>query len=79
MRGSVTGTWAVGLERSGQQLGVLPGSGLDVPEPLAEAEGEVGACGAAAQRVTRGGVSPARSARSAAAVMFRSIPPNTTP
>jgi len=34
---------------------------------------------AAAQRLTGSGVSPARSARSAAAVMFRSMPPNTTP
>jgi Sap, sulfolipid-1-addressing protein len=32
-----------------------------------------------AQWLTGRGVSPARSARSAAAVMFRSMPPNTTP
>jgi hypothetical protein len=36
-------------------------------------------CSAAVQRVTGRGVSPARSACSAAAVMFRSMPPNTTP
>jgi hypothetical protein len=39
----------------------------------------VAASSAAVKRVTGSGVPPARSARSAAAVMFWSIPPNTTP
>ena len=39
----------------------------------------VAASSVAVKRVTGSGIPPARSARSAAAVMFWSMPPNTTP